>query len=159
MSLTNLVSESTEVEVDPGYIDDVAMESMQIAIIKEHLTNDELKQFVEEGAKLGVVTERNIVRLDKKAKQEQAYRVAILQCAAEANNPKYKKLRTLWKMEAKLYSELERQYRGKAKARAKEAVKNLRANGKPKMGTVAANRAAKNLGGTSSFAKVGPTMA
>ena len=156
MSLTKLVNESTEVEVDAGYIDDVAMEAMQIALLTEHLTKEEMKQFVEEGAKMGIVTERNIVRLDKKAKQEQAYRVASLQCAAEANNPKYKKLRTLWKMEAKLYSELERQYRGKAKARAKEAVKNLRANGKPKMGSVAANRAAKNLGGTSNFSQVGP---
>ena len=156
MSLNNLVSESTEVEVDAGYIDDVAMEAMQIALLTEHLTKEEMKQFVEEGAKMGIVTERNIVRLDKKAKQEQAYRVAILQCAAEANNPKYKKLRTLWKMEAKLYSELERQYRGKAKARAKEAVKNLRANGKPKMGGMAANRAAKNLGGTGNFSQVGP---
>lgn len=147
----NAINENEFTEVDPGYIDDVAMEALTTALLVEHLTNDELQEFVEEGTQLGIVTEKNIVRLDKKSKQERAYKVGILQCAAEANDPIYKKLRTLWKMEAKLYNKLERKYKNKARVRAKEAVKNLRSNGKPKMGAVAGNRAAKNLGGTSSF--------
>ena len=158
MSLRNIVNntpitENEFTEVDPGFIDNYAMESLEAAILLEHLTSEELSEYVEEGAQMGVVTEKNIVRLDKKSKQERAYKVGILQCAAEANDTDYKKLRTLWKMEAKLYKKLEKKYKNKARARAKEAVKNLRSNGKPKMGVVAGNRAAKNLGGTGDFNK------
>ena len=127
MSLVNLVNEGFTPEADPGYISDAAMESLYLAIVSEGLNPEELQEFISESSNYEGVFEaqKNIVRLNKQAKLNRAYKTAILQCAAEDKRKEYKKLRPLWKMEAVLFKKLERQYKNKALARAKVAVKNL----------------------------------
>lgn len=130
MSLSNRIAMEADQNVDPGYISDDAMSMLCEAILLENMTADELEAVIESGEALEVVTEKNIVKLDKNAKMQRAYKTAILQCAAEDKRKEYKKLRTLWKMEALLFGKLERMYKNKAKARAKEAVKKLQRSGK-----------------------------
>ena len=127
MSLVNKINEGFIPDADPGFISDAAMESLYLAIVSEGLNPDELEEFVSESSNYEGVFEaqKNIVRLNKQAKLNRAYKTAILQCAAEDKRKEYKKLRTLWKMEAALFKKLERNYKNKALARAKQAVKNL----------------------------------
>ena len=56
------------------------------------------------------VLEVSIVRLDKKAKKQQAYKLAILQCARDDDNKDYKKLETIWRMEKFIFRKLEKRY-------------------------------------------------
>lgn len=138
------------VDVDPGYISDVAMEQLCIAILTENLTPDELSQAVQESTTLDVVTEKNIVKLDKKAQLQKAYKMAILQCAAEDGRKEYKKLRTLWKMEAFLTNKLEKIYKNKAAARAKESMKKMKRSKPQSMVAKAVNRVNSNFLGKNS---------
>lgn len=144
MSLANLVNNgSTFEEVDPGYISDAAMEQLCVAIATETLNPDEMEEYATEAVDVDIVTEaqKNIVKLNKEAQLNRAYKTAILQCAAEDGRKEYKKLRTLWKLESKLFNKLEQYYKNKAAARAKVAVKELKKK-KSKMGQVAGARAA-----------------
>lgn len=127
MSLIKLINEGYTPEADPGFISDAAMESLYLAILTEGLSPEEMDELVTESANFEGVFEaqKNIVRLNKQAKLNRAYKTAVLQCAAEDKRKEYKKLRTLWKMEAALFKKLERQYKNKALSRAKVAVKEL----------------------------------
>lgn len=125
MSLVNRLGEPEFQDVDPGYISESAMESLRLAVLSENLTPEEVEEFVAESAAYDIVTEKNIVKLDKNAKKQRAYKVGILQCAAEDNRKEYKKLRKLWQMEAILFKKLEKIYKNKAMARAKEAMRNM----------------------------------
>ena len=128
MSLAQRVNNpSAYIDEDPGYISEAAMEGMFVAILSETLNPEEKEEFVSESANYeGVIeAQKNIVKLNKEAKLQRAYKTAILQCAAEDGRKEYKKLRTLWKMEAALFKKLERIYKNKAMARAKKAVKEL----------------------------------
>ena len=147
MSLVNLISEGFTPDADPGYISDAAMETLNLAILAEGLNPDEIAELVEEGVELEGILEaqKNIVRLNKQAKLNRAYKTAILQCAAEDKRKEYKKLRTLWKMEAVLFKKLERQYKNKAMARAKVAIKNLSKKSKTGIVGAAANRVGKAI--------------
>lgn len=81
---------------------------------------EELERFVAEMAvadNVNYVEERTIVKLDRKAKKHRNYKVAILQCAKDGNDPNYKKLCTLWKMERFLMRKLEKKWGTKAKGR------------------------------------------
>ena len=142
MSLSNLINEGYA-EVDPGYISDAAMESLYLATVVEGLNPDEIEELVSESENYTGVFEaqKNIVRLNKQAKFNRAYKTAILQCASEDGRKEYKKLRTLWKMEAALFKKLEKQYKNKAMARARTSIKNL--NKKPGLLSTAANRVGK----------------
>lgn len=149
MSLIGLINESFTPEADPGYISDAAMESLYLSIVSEGLNPEEIEALVSESANYEGVFEaqKNIVRLNKQAKLNRAYKTAILQCAAEDKRKEYKKLRTLWKLEAALFKKLERAYKNKALARAKVAVKNL-SKKKSSPVAAAANRISKAVGGT-----------
>lgn len=159
MSLTSHVGATTEFhEVDPGYISESAMESMCAAILTENLTPDEMDEFVSESASFDIVTEKTIIKLDKNAKKQRAYKLGILQCAAEDGRKEYKKLRKLWNMEAILFKKLEKQYKNKAMAKAKEAVRKMgRSNSKG--AKVAGMRANKQLGATGSKTLLGGGIA
>lgn len=69
------------------------------------------------------VVEASIVRLDKKAKRQRAYKLAILQCAKEDDNKDYKKLETLWRMEKFLFRKLEKRYAARARSRMTQTAK------------------------------------
>ena len=163
MSLYNLIENNNyAADVDPGYISDSAMESLYLSIVSETLNPEEVEELVSESLNYEGVFEaqKNIVRLNKQAKFNRAYKTAILQCAAEDKRKEYKKLRTLWKLEAALFKKLERNYANKAKARARVAVKELAK--KKKQGPIdkavqRANKAtdAKLMGGTNKLMNSG----
>lgn len=158
MSLLNrMANASTFEEVDAGYISDAAMEHMCATIAEESLNPEEFEEYLTEAVGVDIVTEaqKNIVRLNKEAQMTRAYKTGILQCAAEDNRKEYKKLRTLWKMEARLFEKLEKTYKNKAMARAREAMKNLRKS-KSKMGQIAGTRANQKVSGANSLLQSGP---
>ena len=160
MSLANLVNHGTTFEeVDPGYISDGAMEQLMIAIAVENLNPEEFEQYATEAVGVDIVTEaqKNIVKLNKQAQLNRAYKTGVLQCAAEDNRKEYKKLRTLWKLEAKIFQKLEKQYKNKAMAKAKEAMKNLKRK-KSDMGQVAGSRASQIMRGASNLLQSGPVQ-
>lgn len=74
------------------------------------------------------VLEVSIVRLDKKAKKQQAYKLAILQCARDDDNKDYKKLETIWRMEKFIFRKLEKRYSARAKSRMKQTAKKTTGN-------------------------------
>lgn len=69
------------------------------------------------------VMERTIVKLDKKAKKNRAYKMNILQAAREKNDPDVKKLETLWNMERFLWRRMEKRHMAEAKARTRTVAK------------------------------------
>lgn len=148
MSLLNHVNGTSFEEVDPGYISESAMEQLCNMIAVETLNPEEMDQYVAESVEGTPVTEaqKNIVKLNKQAKLQRAYKTAVLQCAAEDKKKEYKKLRTLWKLEAKLFRKLENQYKNKAMVRAREAVKN-QAKKKSPIAKATAQRAGDIKGG------------
>lgn len=161
MALSNVVKNgSTYEEVDPGYISDAAMEQLCTTMAYENLNPEEFNEYVKEN--MDVVTEaaprKTIWKMSKQDKMNQLEKVAILQCAAEDKAQEYKKLRTLWKLEAKLFKKLEKKYGNKAKARAREAYKNQqrKAIKSPVTNKAVSRVGAKVLGGTSNLMSSGP---
>lgn len=98
------------------------------AFLKESFTEDELSMFLENQTEVddaisnNILMEKTIVRLDKTAKLSKAKKMAIFTIAKEKNDPKFKKLLTVWKMERYLEAELEKKYGNEASRRAKKAV-------------------------------------
>lgn len=141
-----------------GYSDDVNLtaESQSTIIgsmILECCTPDEVQAFVENYAetqaalKEEVLTERTIVKFDKKAKLSRAYKAAIFQIAKEKKDPKFKKLITIWKMERFLENFLEKKYGNEAKRRAKKSIANAKKSN-VKVANQAAARLTKSLNKT-----------
>ena len=75
------------------------------------LTNDE------------IVTERTIVRLDKKARLSNLRRSAVFALARKKKDPKFKKLLTIWKIERGLEAYLDKKYGNQALRVAKTAMR------------------------------------
>ncbi|MNT62767.1 hypothetical protein D3C72_2005220 [compost metagenome] len=67
--------------------------------------------------------EKSIVRLDKKARLNHAQRMAVFQIAGEKNDPLFKKLLTVWRMERNLEDKLNRKYNSEALRRARNTVR------------------------------------
>lgn len=104
--------------------DDLIME----ACLRESLSPDEMKQFLESGAadslvRMGLLSEKSIVRLDKQAKMSRAETQAMLAIAKEKGDRDFKKLTTVWKLRKFLLSKLEKRYGSQAKQRAKQMQK------------------------------------
>ena len=81
------------------------------------------------GDMMGIAMERTIVRLDRKSRFNHLIKANTLNLARKDNHPKYKKLLTLWKMERAIEGDLDRIYRTKSTAMAKQQIKNYAANG------------------------------
>ncbi len=92
-------------------------------------SSDEIESLTENTYDLGkavnedVLVERSIVRLDKQAKKNKAYKMAIFQVAKEKGDRDFKKLLTLWKLERFIEKKLEKRYAAQAKQLAKQAMK------------------------------------
>lgn len=71
-----------------------------------------------------IALERTIVKLDKAAKLSRAQKMAIFTIAKEHNDPKFKKLQTIWKWERYLENFLLKKYGNEGMRRAKVMVKN-----------------------------------
>ena len=101
------------------------------AVLCDTLSNEELQELTEtadvcdELKSLGVVTEKTIVRLDKKAKLSRAFKTAVFTIAREKKDPKFKKLLTVWKMERTLEAYLMKKYQAEGMKRAKLAVARM----------------------------------
>ena len=95
-------------------------------------SNEELESLTENTYDLGkainedILVERSIVRLDKEAKKNKAYKMAIFQVAKEKGDRDFKKLLTLWKLERFLENKLEKRYSAQAKQLAKQAMKKAK---------------------------------
>lgn len=100
--------------------------------ILDAFSSEEIESLTENTYDLGkainedILVERSIVRLDKEAKKNRAYKMAIFQVAKEAGDRDFKKLLTLWKLERFIEKKLEKRYFAKAKQLAKEAMKKAK---------------------------------
>nr|DAO72483.1 MAG TPA: hypothetical protein [Caudoviricetes sp.] len=100
-------------------------------VMKDALSAEECAQFKESvesdiAIQEGFYTERTIVKFDKNARMSQLRRVAALSIAKQANDPLFKKLNKVWKMERALESKIYKKYKSKADQRAKKLYANLR---------------------------------
>ena len=88
----------------------------------ESLANNpsEMATLVEEG----ILSEKTIVKFDKKAKLSRAESQAVLLIAKEKKDRDFNKLIRVWKMRKALLDKLEKKYSSQAKQRAKKMVKN-----------------------------------
>lgn len=121
-----------------GYSDNGASEDMSMdassyimeAVMMDTLSNDELSTFLESNTEINsaisdnVLLEKTIVRLDKHAKLSKARKMATFTIAKEKNDPRFKKLLKVWKMERYLEAELDKKYGNEAMKRAKKTVAN-----------------------------------
>jgi hypothetical protein len=120
-----------------------AMSCIFEAAIRENCTPEEIADFVADSNATsdavleGVLLEKNIVRLDKKAKLQNAYKTAIFTVAKEHNDRDYKKLVTVWKMERALEAKLEKKYKNEGMKRAKEMLKKSKLSKVPIIGKLA----------------------
>lgn len=118
----NMVVES----VEPEYVSESDMATL-MAIALEEVCNEEeleeLKESMEAGTILTPVEERSIVKLDNKAKKQQAYKAALYMVAKENKDANYEKLVTLWKAERELEARIEKRWHSKATSRMKQLVK------------------------------------
>ena len=101
--------------------------------ILDVFSNEELESLTENTYDLGkavnedILVERSIIRLDKEAKKNRAYKMAIFQCAKEKGDRDFKKLLTIWKLERFLEGKLEKRYAAQAKQLAKKAIAKAKA--------------------------------
>lgn len=111
--------------------DTIATEALSFIIesaMQDTLTAEEISDFVanseetSSAVREGVLLEKTIVKLDKKAKLSRAYKAAIFTIAKEKNDRDFKKLVTVWKMERALEQKLEKKYKNEAMKRAKQAI-------------------------------------
>ena len=114
--------------------------------ILDTFSNEEIESLTENTYDLGkainedILVERSIVRLDKEAKKNKAYKMAIFQIAKEKNDRDFRKLLTLWKLERFIEAKLEKRYGAQAKQLAKQAMKKSK-NTKSKAVGKAVNKA------------------
>ena len=100
--------------------------------ILDTFSSEEIESLTENTYDLGkainedILVERSIVRLDKEAKKNRAYKMAIFQVAKEKGDRDFKKLLTLWKLERFIEQKLEKRYFAQAKQKAKEALKKAK---------------------------------
>lgn len=130
--------EEEEIEVDE---DSVAEEATFAALFLEQFATPEeisamAESYDEMGAMsetMGVAMEKVIVRLDKKSRLAHLQQAAVFKLANAANDPKYRKLLTLWKMERQIEAYLNKKYASQATKIAKSKIKNYTAQGLKKV--------------------------
>jgi len=118
---------------DEGTDENISTEATNFimeAFLKEEFTPEEMSMFLENQSEVddavnnNILMEKTIVRLDKKAKLSKATKMAVFTIAKEKNDPKFKKLLTVWKMERFLEAYLYKKYGNEAARRAKKAIAN-----------------------------------
>lgn len=96
-------------------------------LVKDQLLSDsiDVEEFVESVdcdilEQEGFITERTIIKFDKHAKRAQLFEIAVQAVAREKNDPLYKKLETVYKMERIIKSKLRKRYHTQANNKVKE---------------------------------------
>lgn len=127
-----------EVEVDAD--SEVEEATFAALFLEQFATPEEISAMAESydemGAMsetMGVAMEKVIVRLDKKSRLAHLQQAAVFKLANAANDPKYRKLLTLWKMERQIEAYLNKKYASKATKIAKSKIKNYTAQGLKKV--------------------------
>jgi hypothetical protein len=98
------------------------------AILMEGLSSDEMEDFLESyrdvntAVSEGIVQEKTIIKLDKKAKLSKAQKAAIYTVAREKKDKDFIKLLKVWRMERLLKGKLRKKYTNEAARRAKKAM-------------------------------------
>ena len=111
-------------------------ETFAAALLLDTASREEISQIAESYEDMsimvdcfGPVMEKVIVRLDRKSRLNHLQKAAVFKLAAQANDPKYKKLVTLWKMERQIEAYLAKKYASKATKVAREQIKNYTSTG------------------------------
>lgn len=94
-------------------------------LIESVYSMEEIEEFVESvesdiAVGEGLLTERTIVKFDKNAKRAQLYETAVAAVARAKNDPLYKKLQTVYKLERILKAKLRKKYNAEANRKVKE---------------------------------------
>lgn len=139
----SVIPETDEISLEAtSYISEMMM--------LDTLTSEDIRSFCESQEEVdaaiadGILMERTIVRLDKKAKLSKATKMAVFTIAKEKNDQDFKKLTTVWRMERYLEAKLEKKYLNEAMRRAKKSVAKS-ANSKSKTVKKAASTGKKDL--------------
>lgn len=104
---------------------------IECALLDE-FSNEEIETLTENTYDLGkavnedILVERSIVRLDKQAKKNKAFKMAVFQIAKEKNDRDFKKLMTIWKLERFLEGKLVKRYSAQAEQLAKKTLKKAK---------------------------------
>ena len=130
-----------EEEDDDDDDDDEVEESTFAALfLNEFATPDEIQAMAESydemaalSENMGVAMEKVIVKMDKKSRLTHLQKAAVFKLANAANDPKYRKLLTLWKQERQIEAYLSKKYASKASKIAKAKIKNYTATGLKKV--------------------------
>ena len=111
-------------EEDPE--NDIALSE---AMFMSYLNADEIDELCENSAELNylidkdLLSEKVIVKFDKKAKLNRAEKLAVLTIAKEKKDRDFYKLVRVWKMRRLLLEKLNKKYGSQAKTRAKQMIK------------------------------------
>ena len=111
-------------EEDPE--NDIALSE---AMFMSYLNADEIDELCENSAELNylidkdLLSEKVIVKFDKKAKLNRAEKLAVLTIAKEKKDRDFYKLVRVWKMRKLLLEKLNKKYGSQAKTRAKQMIK------------------------------------
>lgn len=147
--LFNGNGESVSESIEMGFTAEEMGNIMEQSIL-ESCTAEEIQEFLEDSAAVNeairqeIVTERNIVRLDKKTKLGRAQKMAEFEIAKKKGDRDFRKLLTVWRMERELEAKIHKKYGNQAKSLGK---KNFMASQQKKRGGSASsviNKATKN---------------
>lgn len=131
---TIAVAESCE-NFEP--VSESTMSAVLAAALEESCNEEELDELAEQAnnnlVTLSPVEERSIVKLDKKAKKQHAYRVALYKAAAEMNIKEFKQLKTLWQAEKELDRRIERRCHQRALQIMRETARQHKDSPTPKI--------------------------
>lgn len=139
LDLTNTESilnfmESISVDGEDDYYNDIYEEDPETdielaeAIFMGALTADELSALTENTREMGqlidegILSEKTIVKFDKKAKLERATQQAVLNIAREKKDRDFNRLIRVWKMRRSLMEKLNKKYWNQAKTVAKKSI-------------------------------------
>lgn len=112
-------------------IDDTIQRAATPILLGGELSGDEADNFIESvdcdaAVSEAFMTERTIVKFDKKARWSQLHKVAVLAIAKEKKDPMYKKLVTVWRIEKTLENRLTVKYGAQANARVRVYLQRAR---------------------------------
>ena len=115
-----------------GGMESVRETSMMVeALILEHSTPEELREFLsnssetKDAIKNEILTERTIVRLDKKARFSRGLKMECFAIAKKKKDPKFLKLLTIWRMERMLEEYIVKKYSNQARPIAKANLNKI----------------------------------
>lgn len=136
----DIPSDDEDAEDDDDDDDEVEESTFAALFLNEFATPDEIQAMAESydemaalSENMGVAMEKVIVKMDKKSRLTHLQKAAVFKLANAANDPKYRKLLTLWKQERQIEAYLSKKYASKASKIAKAKIKNYTATGLKKV--------------------------